>query len=648
MAQVIFSTWQGQVIGSPDGHVPLAQVKMPNFPDAFDDGRPLKAFMGWAGVIVQDNSVNMVDMAREYMKKAQQESCGQCIPCRMGTRVMLELLEKICQGNGDLADLDRLEKLALQVSELSMCDIGQSTPLPILDTIRYFRHQYLEAIDGHRPLPRGKYLSTVTAPCTEACPSHLDIPGYVEKIKLGQFSEALEIIRQDCPLPGTIGRVCVRPCESHCRRGLLDEPISIKYLKRAAADYELEHDWEPEFPKRPFKEERVAIIGAGPAGLSCAYYLALRGYRSTLFEALPEPGGMAAIGIPDYRLPREVLRREARLVEKLGAVIKYNVRVGKDITLDQIMDQGYKAIFLASGAHDSMKMRCEGEDEGYEGYMAGVVFLREIANGRIPLHGNRIVVIGGGNVALDCVRSALRIGFKDVNLVYRRTEAEMPADEVEVRDARVEGVKFHFLTQPIKILAQAGKVVGLECLRMKLGEPDQSGRARPIPVEGSNFIIEADAVVAAIGQACVFDYLKPGQGVKLSKWNTLIVDRWTLRVDDTPLFGGGDCVSGPLTLIAALADGKRAARFIAQYLEKGHCSPEDQDYLEDLIDRLGVFDPHEKFPIPGGKKRVEMREVAPEIRLNSFEEVELGFSIPEALEEASRCLRCYRIGLVAL
>ena len=648
MAQVIFCTWQGQVIGSPEGHSPLTEAEGLNFPKAFEDGRPLKAFMGWAGIIIQDNSVNMVDMAREYMKKAQQESCGRCVPCRMGTRVMLERLERICEGKGDPGDLERLEELALQVSELSMCDIGQSTPLPILDTIRYFRRQYLEAIDARRPLPRGKYLATVTAPCTEACPSHLDIPGYVEKIKLGQLPEALEIIRRDCPMPGTIGRVCVRPCESHCRRGLLDEPIAIKYLKRAAADYELEHDWEPKIPKRPFKEEKVAIVGAGPAGLSCAYYLGLRGYRSTLFEALPEPGGMAAVGIPEYRLPKRVLRREIQLVEKLGAEIRCNVRVGKDITLDQIIAQGYKAVFLATGAHESMKMRCEGEDEGYEGYMAGIVFLREIAQGRIPLKGNRIVVIGGGNVALDCVRSALRIGFKDVNLVYRRTEAEMPADEEEIRDARAEGVKFHFLTQPIKILAENGKVTGLECLRMRLGEPDQSGRARPVPVEGSNFVLKADAVVAAIGQTCNLDYLKSAQGIELTKWNTLVVDRSTLRVDETPLFGGGDCVSGPLTLIAALADGKKAARFIAQYLEKGHCSPEDQDYMEGLMARLGVFGPQEKMPIVGGKKRVEMRQLDPSTRVNSFEEVELGFTVPQALEEASRCLRCYRIGLIAL
>ncbi len=648
MGRVIFSSWAGSVVGSPESEEPLAEIQGLDFPEAFEDGRKVKAFMGWNGIILRDPSVSMVDMAREYMKRAQQESCGQCIPCRMGTRVLLEILERICRGEGEVSDLERVEEVALEVSELSKCEIGQSTPLPILDSIRYFRNQYLEAISGRQPIPKGSYLAMVTAPCTNACPSRLDIPGYVEKIKLGKFQEALEIIRRDCPMPGTIGRVCVRPCEFNCRRGLLDESISIRLLKRAAADYELEHGLEPELPRKGPRQERVAIVGAGPAGLSCAYYLGLRGYRCTLFEALPEPGGMAAVGIPDYRLPREILRREVELVQRLGAEIRYNTKVGEDITLDEIMAQGYKAVFLASGAHESMKMRCEGEEQGYQGYMTGIDFLREVSQGRVPLRGNRIVVIGGGNVALDCVRTALRIGFKDVNLVYRRTEAEMPADEDEVRDARDEGVKFHFLTQPIKILAEEGRVVGLECLRMKLGEPDQSGRARPIPVEGSNFVIKADAVVAAIGQRCLFDYLKPGPGIGLTKWNTLVVDRWTLRVDETPLFGGGDCVSGPLTLIAALADGKRAARFIAQYIEKGHCRPEDRDYLEGLIENIGVYDPAEPMPIVGGVSRVRPRHLDPKARIDSFQEVEQGLDIPGALKEAARCLRCYRIGLLAL
>jgi formate dehydrogenase beta subunit len=293
-------------------------------------------------------------------------------------------------------------------------------------------------------------------------------------------------------------------------------------------------------------------------------------------------------------------------------------------------------------------MRCEGEDAGYEGFLPGVTFLREIANGRIPLRGQKIVVIGGGNVAIDCVRSSLRIGFEDVNLVYRRTENEMPADKAEIHDAREEGVKFHFLTQPIRILSEREKVTGLECLRMELGEPDESGRRRPLPVEGSNFVIQADAVVPAIGQFCVFDYIQDASGIRLSRWSTLIVDRWTLETSRAPLFGGGDCVSGPSTLIAAVAAGKNAARAIAAYIETGSCEPDDRDLLDGLIQELGVYNPDERMPVVGGEGRVGIGMLDPETRIHTFDEVEGPYTIAEAMREASRCLRCYRIGLVAL
>jgi formate dehydrogenase beta subunit len=565
----------------------------------------------------------------------------------MGTRVMQSILERICAGKGSEKDLDLLEQLAHQVKDLSMCDIGQTTPVPILESITHLREQYIEAIRGEKTVPKGRYLCRMTAPCMDACPSHLDVPGYVERIRLGQFEEALGIIREDCSLPGTVGRVCVRPCEFSCRRGLLDEPIAIRHLKRFVADQELDYGREPTFPEVSMKKDKVAIVGAGPAGLACAYYLGLRGYPATIFESLGEPGGMAAVGIPDYRLPREVLRREADFVEKLGGNIKYRAHVGRDVSLDDIEAQGFRAVFLASGAQGSTKMRCEGEDEGYRGFMHGVTFLREIAEGKTPLKGRKVVVIGGGNVAIDCVRSALRIGFDDVSLVYRRTETEMPADKVEIEDAREEKVKFHFLTQPIKILAHKGDVTGLECLRMELGEPDDSGRRRPIPIEGSNFRIEADAMIAAIGQFCISDYLRPDSGVDLTRWGTLVVDGLTFETSLKPYFGGGDCLSGPDTLIAALAAGKNAARFIAQYLETEACVPEDQDYLDELLHRLGVYDPAEKIREVGRSKRTKFKTLDPKTRARSFDEVEMSFTVPEALKEASRCLRCYRIGLVA-
>ena len=492
-------------------------------------------------------------------------------------------------------------------------------------------------------------MARVTAPCMDACPSHVDIPKYVEKIRLGQFTEALEVVRQDCPLPGTIGRVCVRPCEFSCRRTKLDEPIAIKALKRFIADHEYCNHLTPEFQTAEPKKDRVAIIGAGPAGLSCAIYLGRLGYRSTIFESLPEPGGMAAVGIPDYRLPRDILRYEASLAEKLGAEIRYNVTVGEDITRQDMAREGFRAIFVGAGAPESSKMRCEGEDAGYQCFMTGVEFLRLIAQGKKPLDGKKMVVIGGGNVAMDCVRSALRTGFTDVNLVYRRTEKEMPADPVEIKEAKEEGVQFHYLIQPVRIHADNGKVSGLECVRMELGEPDDSGRRRPVAVEGSNFVLECDAIIPAIGQTCVVDCVLPDEeGIELTRWKTLVVDEYTYQSKEPNIFGGGDCITGPDTLIRALAAGKNGARHIAEYLQKGSCEPSPEECMDHLFSRLKVFYPMEKTGVRGFDKRAKQQALAPEVRIESFDEVEAGFNRAEALHEASRCLRCYRIGLAAV
>lgn len=640
METLVFSTW-GKWKDSP------GPIQTDGLPDQFGQGKSLKAFMGWYGMFVRDASVNIVDMTREYAAQAAKQSCGHCSPCRECTCRMSEILDRICDGQGAEGDLDMLDHMARFVMDSSYCDIGLTSPRPILDAIEHRRDDFLRAIQDKKALPKGKYVTKVTAPCINACPSHVDIPGYVEKIRLGRWEEALEIIRRDCCLPGTIGRVCVRPCEFNCRRGLMDEPITIKALKRFAADQELASGVEPRFFPAETKEAKVAVIGAGPAGLACAYYLGLKGFKTTIFEASSKPGGMAKMGIPDYRLPPDILSYEVSLVEKLGADIQYGVNVGQDIHLEDLNKKGYKAVFVGVGAPEASAMRCEGEDAGYESFMTGIHFLREVAFGRRPIVGKKIAVIGGGNVAMDCVRCALRIGFEDVNLIYRRTEAEMPADPVEIEEAKEEGIKFHYLVQPIKVLAKDGKVSGLECLRMKLGEPDDSGRRRPIPIEGSNFVVECDAMVPAIGQVCVVDCVLP-EGPELTHWKTLVVDKMTFQSSLPNVFGGGDCITGPATLIAALAAGKNAARFIAHFLETGECKPEDADWMEKAIGELGVYDAKETMPFAGQTRRARQATLDPVIRTRSFDEVESGFSQAEALKEAARCLRCYRIGLAAV
>jgi formate dehydrogenase (NADP+) beta subunit len=640
MAKMLFNSW-----GPGTGK----SKETPMVPADLLDGREIKAFMGWDGLLVRDKKVNIVDMTREYMERTQDESCGQCTPCRIGTVVMMKLLNKICAGEGTLEDLTQLEWLAKQVMTSSMCEIGQTTPVPVLHAIENFRKEFEKVIKNKKPVLKGDYIAKVTAPCQSACPSHVNIPAYVEHIKKGRFEDALEVVKNDCCMPGTIGRVCVRPCEFNCRRGLVDGPISIKYLKRFIADYELGLRKSETCEMSSPQKDKVAIIGAGPAGLSCAYYLGLQGYRCTIFESLPEPGGMAAVGIPDYRLPRDILRGEVEMIEKLGGEIRYNTHVGRDISFNDIKAQGFRAVFIGSGSHDSSSMRCEGEDEGYDGFMPGVEYLRKAALGEQPLDGKKFVAIGGGNVAIDCVRSALRLGFDDVHIVYRRTEKEMPADQVEIDDAREEKINFNFLTQPIKILAENNVVTGLECLRMELGEPDESGRRRPVPVDGSNFIIEADAVVPAIGQMTVLDYLDDEPGIETTPWkNTIIVDDHTLKVSDKPIFAGGDCKSGPLTLIAALAAGKNSARHIAEYIETGECSPDENEMMENVFEKISVYDPDEKMKIVGGTPGIHLKMLDPDERISSFDEVEAGMSFEEAMKEASRCLRCFRLGLAAV
>jgi formate dehydrogenase beta subunit len=429
----------------------------------------------------------------------------------------------------------------------------------------------------------------------------------------------------------------------------VDECISIKWLKRFVADYELEKRKGPSITKEEMRSEKVAIIGAGPAGLSCAYYLALKGYPATIFERLGEPGGMAAMGIPDYRLPRNIIGYETEVVKRLGVEIRYNTQVGKDITISQMFEQGYKAVFIGVGAQTNTPMGVEGEDKGYKGFIPGVYYLLEINLGRDPYpEGKRVVVVGGGNVAIDCVRSSFRIGKADVNLVYRRTKKEMPADHVEIHDAEEEGVKFHYLCNPVRIIEKEGKVVGMECIRMELGEPDESGRRRPVPIKGSEFFIEADIAIPAIGQAIDLSFLEEKDGVKTTKRSTIAIQEGTFMTSRPGIFSAGDCVTGPDVLVRAAGHGKRAAEKIDLFLRGVEVKESEEERLEALVEKIKVYNKNEKIGISGGQKRAMLKLLPPDSRKWIFDEVEEGFSIPVAQKEAERCLRCVRIGLFAV
>ena len=650
MTDILFSSWGGVVTdnrGKPETE--RQPVSALNLPLELDKEKKIKAFIGWDGIVIRDPEVNMVDLIRAYLEAVQNESCGKCTPCRVGTRIMATILNRMANGQGKVEDLKQLKYLGEMIQKGSKCNLGQTGPKPVLDAIDHFEDQFSGAIQLQKKIPRQEYKVKVTAPCVSACPSHLPIYDYIELIKEGRFEESLAAIRGATCLPGILGRVCVRPCEDNCRRGNVDECVSIKWLKRFVADYELEKRKDPSIKKEEMRSEKVAIIGAGPAGLSCAYYLALKGYPATIFERLGEPGGMAAMGIPDYRLPRDIVGYEAEIVKRLGVEIRYNTQVGKDITISQMFEQGYKAIFIGVGAQTNTPMGVEGEDKGYKGFIPGVYYLLEINLGRDPYpEGKRVVVVGGGNVAIDCVRSSFRIGKPDVNLVYRRTKKEMPADRVEIHDGEEEGVKFHYLCNPVRIIEKEGKVVGMECIRMELGEPDESGRRRPVPIKGSEFFIEADIAIPAIGQAIDLSFLEEKDGVKTTKRSTIAIQEGTFLTSRPGIFSAGDCVTGPDVLVRAAGHGKRAAEKIDLFLRGMEVKESEEERLEGLVEKIKVYNKNEKIGISGGQKRAMLNMLPPDSRKWIFDEVEEGFSIPVAQKEAERCLRCVRIGLFAV
>lgn len=652
MGEVIFYSWKGQVVDNR-GKPPEERVQPQGLriPDAIE-GRRVLAFVGWEGWAVADERVPPLELARAYLEAVQERSCGRCFPCRVGTKVMLDIVGRICRGEASAEDLELLERVGRDVAESAKCGIGQTAPLPVLQLLERCAQEVRESVAARRPVsaPPLRYLHQLTAPCLNACPVHLDIPGYVELIRDRRYEEALALIRQRACLPGVLGRVCVHFCEESCRRGLVDEPICIKVLKRFVADYEMLHPLAPRLgPSRNGGGGKsVGVIGAGPAGLAAAYNLALRGHGVTVYEALPVAGGMAAVGIPPYRLPKEVLQREVDLIKEAGVEILLNVRVGQEVSLEELRRK-HDALFIGIGCHDSAKMGVEGEEAGYDGFVPGVKFLRDLNLGRPMEPRRRVVVVGGGNVAMDCVRSCLRLGFEEVNLVYRRSRAEMPANVEEIEEAEREGVVFHFLTNPTRILAKGGRVVGVELIRMELGEPDASGRRRPVPIKGSEFVMEADVVIPAIGQVTVVDFLRRElPELKLTRRGTIEADPFTQQTSVPGVFAGGDCVSGPATLVEAIAAGNRAAHAMDRYLRGEPPAIPSELMLEDLWRPQGVYDPQEQVGLPRGYGRRPQRHLSLEERARNFREVELGLSTPDALLDSERCLRCYRVALYAL
>ena len=467
----------------------------------------------------------------------------------------------------------------------------------------------------------GKY--SEPAPCTQACPSGVDAARYIRLIAEGKPAEAVAVVRERIPFPAVCGYICAHPCESACSRGDIDQPLAIRMLKRFAVDNDTGL-WKERSKVASPSGKKVAIIGSGPAGLTAAYYLAkLGGHPVTIFEALPEPGGMMRYGIPEYRLPRKILNAEIEEIISVGAEIKTGTNVDDP---ESLLKQGYDALFIAIGAQEATEMRVEGEDS--PGVIGGVSFLRDVHLGKKVELGNRVAVIGGGNTAMDSARTALRVGAKEVTIVYRRTRAEMPAAHEEINETLHEGIKIHFLAAPTKVTRQNGELK-MECIRMKLGAPDASGRRRPEPIEGSEFIISVDNVISAIGQR---PELPVSLDIQTTKWNTIEVDSDTLATNKAGIFAGGDDVLGPATVIEAIAAGRQAAISIDKYLGG---SGDIKEILAPPEEINQVEEPAEGLP-------PAIQGIPIERRLGSFEEVEIGWDSKSAIEETRRCLRCDR------
>ncbi len=509
----------------------------------------------------------------------------------------------------------------------------------INDEIRRARKAALELLLSN-------HYADCIGPCQFACPAGIDIQGYIALASIGKYRDALKLVKEKNPLPSVCGRVCTRPCEvKGCRRTMLDEAVGIDYIKRYIADIEISSDKPFRPPVPPKNGKKVAVVGAGPAGLSCSYYLALKGYEVDIFEALPEAGGMLRYGIPEYRLPKDILDLEINQILDLGVKLYTNMTLGKDFTVASLKEQNYAAIYLGLGAWDSSKMRVHGEET--EGVLSGIDFLKNFGlRKKINIYG-KVVVVGGGNTAIDCARTALRLGVKEVRLLYRRTRNEMPANAMEIHDADEEGVKMDFLVAPVKVITANGRLTGLECIRMELGEPDASGRRSPKPIRNSEFVVDCDFVLAAIGQGTkvaelvdghIPNFLPFGEVLNLTRWQTISVNDKTMETSVEGVFSGGDVVTGAATAIEAIAAGRKAAYAMDKYITTGKAQPEPVEYYsrKDTYHKINRDDLKSLVPIP--RRKMPMLPV--EERIKSFVEVEQGFTTEDLKNETTRCLEC--------
>jgi NADH-quinone oxidoreductase subunit F len=610
--------------GGPSGG--CIPASMMHLPIDYESLAKVGAIMGSGGLVVMDDTTCMVDLARYFLRFTENESCGKCAPCRLGTRQMRMILDDICEGRGTEKSITQLEALGEAVRKGSLCGLGQTAPNPVLTTIKYFRDEYLAHVREKR-CPAGACQPLFIAPCSNRCPGEVDVPAYLSLVAENRVEEALRSHMERNPFPSVCARVCPHPCEQRCVRADIDESVSIRGVKRFMVDAGI--DVSMPVMERPAAERRrVAIIGAGPAGLTAAYFVRRLGHEVTVFEGMPEPGGMLRYGIPDYRLPREELERDIQRITKMGVKIVCNAAVGKEIPVASLYDD-FDAVFVGSGAWSDVTMGVPGEEA--RGVASGIEFLKKVTLGEIDRLSGDAVIVGGGNTAIDAARTTLRLGAKQVIVVYRRTREEMPVQPEEITEALEEGIKFEFLVAPVEVIDDgAGAAAAIKLQRMRMGEFDSGGRRRPIPIENDFIEIPASNVIRAIGQKPVV----PSGGPPVSKRGTIAVDQFSLATDQAGVFAGGDAVLGPATAVEAIAHGRRAAEAIERYLH-----PDRPVHFPWTAPRHldTAFDPN---AAPSPATRSKTPKLDPMNRRRTFQEVELTLCAADARSEAGRCLRC--------
>ena len=591
----------------------------------------LGSIMGSGGIVVMDEDNCMVDVARYFIEFTHSESCGQCIPCRVGLDKSLRILNAFTRGRAKETDLDRLDEMGRMIRDTSLCGLGQSAPNPLLTTMRHFRHEFEDHIRAHR-CRAGVCEDLALSPCENSCPLHMNIPRFLQLYKEGRLEDAFEAVVLDNPLPGSTGRVCQHPCEDRCRRRSVDDPVNMREVHRFIADSIFNSDRFDALVERiaarklPPTDRKVAVVGAGPTGLAAAFYLALLGHAVTVFESNPEPGGMLRYALPEYRLPRAVVRQEVEMIRRMGVEFVCNTVVGSDLPLNDL-DSQFNAVFMAIGTWKESWVYLPGTE--LKGVHPALLFLESVAKEEPVRPGKKVVVIGGGNAAIDSARTSLRMG-SDVTVIYRRERKDMPAIREETDAAEAEGAKFAFLATPHRIVGdEDGNVKAIEVVKTRLGEFDASGRRRPIATnEIQRF--ECNTVILAVGEAVDMDFVR-ASGLRIKENGTLEVDRYTLETSRSKFYAGGDLISGASNVSNAMGYGKKAARNIDQRLMGAYRWDQIAPPFE--YDMSPPEQTHES-----GRHTVE--ELPAHERVESFEEAVVGLAADDAADEACRCLRC--------